>query len=73
MICSCNHISQPLNGRRKDRHRCLDGARKRDTHAAVLFGPVLGLCLDQCDLAEATARLVRNPGVDLGLFDQLVY
>ena len=33
--------------------------------------PFLGLCLDQRDLVEAS--LVRNPGVDLGLFDELVY
>ncbi len=33
--------------------------------------PFLGLCLDQRDLVEAA--LVRKPGVDLGLFDELVY
>ena len=33
--------------------------------------PFLGLCLDQRDLVEAS--LVRNPGVDLGLFDELDY
>ena len=31
----------------------------------------LGLCLDQSDLVETT--LVRKPGVDLGLFDELGY
>ncbi len=33
--------------------------------------PFLGLCLDQRDLVEAS--LVRKPGVDLGLFDELTY
>jgi PD-(D/E)XK nuclease superfamily len=33
--------------------------------------PFLGLCLDKRDLVEAA--LVRRPGVDLGLFDELVY
>jgi hypothetical protein len=33
--------------------------------------PFLGLCLDQRDLVESA--LVRKPGVDLGLFDELVY
>lgn len=33
--------------------------------------PFVGLCLDQRDLVETT--LVRNPGVDLGLFDELAY
>ena len=33
--------------------------------------PFLGLSLDQRDLVEAV--LVRQPGVDLGLFDELVY
>ena len=33
--------------------------------------PFLGLCLDKPDLVEA--GLVRKPGVDLGLFDELVY
>jgi hypothetical protein len=33
--------------------------------------PFLGLCLDKRDLVEAS--LVRKPGVDLGLFDELVY
>jgi CRISPR/Cas system-associated exonuclease Cas4 (RecB family) len=33
--------------------------------------PFLGLCLDQRNLVEA--NLVRNPGVDLGLFDELTY
>jgi hypothetical protein len=33
--------------------------------------PFLGLCLDQRDLIETA--LVRKPGVDLGLFDELVY
>jgi hypothetical protein len=31
----------------------------------------LGLCLDKPDLVEG--GLVRKPGVDLGLFDELVY
>ena len=31
----------------------------------------IGLCLDKRDLVEAA--LVRKPGVDLGLFDELVY
>ena len=31
----------------------------------------LGLCLDQRDLVEG--ELIRKPGVDLGLFDELVY
>jgi hypothetical protein len=31
----------------------------------------IGLCLDKHDLVEAA--LVRKPGVDLGLFDELVY
>ena len=73
MISSGIDISQPLTARRKYRHRCLDGARERDTQAAVLFGPVLGLRLHQCDLAETEASLVRNPGVDLGLFNELVH
>ena len=33
--------------------------------------PFVGLCLDKRDLVEAA--LVRKPGVDLGLFDELVY
>jgi hypothetical protein len=33
--------------------------------------PFIGLCLDKPDLIEA--GLVRKPGVDLGLFDELVY
>jgi hypothetical protein len=33
--------------------------------------PFLGLCLDQRDLAEA--GLIRKPGVDFGLFDELAY
>jgi hypothetical protein len=33
--------------------------------------PFLGLCLDQRDLVEA--GLIRKPGVDLGLFDELGY
>jgi hypothetical protein len=33
--------------------------------------PFVGLCLDQRDLVETS--LVRNPGVDLGLFDELAY
>jgi PD-(D/E)XK nuclease superfamily len=33
--------------------------------------PFLGLCLDKRDLVEA--GLIRNAGVDLGLFDELVY
>jgi hypothetical protein len=33
--------------------------------------PFLGLCLEQRDLVETA--LVRKPGVDLGLFDELVY
>src|SRR6202795_917563 len=33
--------------------------------------PFVGLCLDKPDLVEA--GLVRKPGVDLGLFDELVY
>jgi hypothetical protein len=33
--------------------------------------PYLGLCLDKPDLVEAA--LLRKPGVDLGLFDELVY
>jgi hypothetical protein len=33
--------------------------------------PFLGLCLDQRDLVETA--LVRKPGADLGLFDELVY
>jgi hypothetical protein len=33
--------------------------------------PFIGLCLDKPGLVEAT--LVRKPGVDLGLFDELVY
>jgi hypothetical protein len=33
--------------------------------------PFIGLCLDTRDLVEAA--LVRKPGVDLGLFDELVY
>src|SRR5664280_1691237 len=33
--------------------------------------PFLGLCLDQRDLIEA--GLIRTPGVDLGLFDELAY
>ena len=33
--------------------------------------PFLGLCLDQRELVEAA--LIRKPGVDLGLFDELSY
>jgi hypothetical protein len=33
--------------------------------------PFLGLCLEQHDLVETS--LVRKPGVDLGLFDELAY
>ena len=33
--------------------------------------PFVGLCLDQRDLVEA--GLIRKPGVDLGLFDELAY
>ncbi len=33
--------------------------------------PFVGLCLEKRDLVEAA--LVRKPGVDLGLFDELVY
>src|SRR6266446_2060690 len=33
--------------------------------------PFIGLCLDKQDLVEAA--LVRKPGVDLGLFDELGY
>lgn len=33
--------------------------------------PFLGLCLDQRDLVET--NLVRHPGVDRGLFDELAY
>lgn len=33
--------------------------------------PFVGLCLDQRDLVESA--LVRKPGVDLGLFDELSY
>jgi PD-(D/E)XK nuclease superfamily len=33
--------------------------------------PFLGLCLDKRDLVET--NLIRKPGVDLGLFDELVY
>jgi len=33
--------------------------------------PFLGLCLDQRDLVEAS--LVRTPGVDRGVFDELLY
>ena len=33
--------------------------------------PFIGLCLDKHDLVQAA--LVRKPGVDLGLFDELVY
>jgi len=33
--------------------------------------PFIGLCLDKRDLVEAA--LVHKPGVDLGLFDELVY
>src|SRR5271165_5563444 len=33
--------------------------------------PFLGLCLDQRDLVES--GLIRKPGVDLGLFDELAY
>ncbi len=73
MIYSCIDISQPLTCRHRCRHRCPDRARERDTHAGVLFGPFLGLRLNQCNLAEAEASLVRNPGVDLGLFDELVH
>ena len=32
--------------------------------------PFIGLCLDKPDLVK---RAVRKPGVDLGLFDELVY
>jgi hypothetical protein len=33
--------------------------------------PFIGLCLDQPNLVEAA--LLHKPGVDLGLFDELVY
>jgi hypothetical protein len=33
--------------------------------------PFLGLCLDNQDLVESA--LLRKPGVDLGLFDELAY
>ena len=33
--------------------------------------PFLGLCLDHRDLVDG--RLIRTPGVDLGLFDELTY
>ncbi len=33
--------------------------------------PFLGLCLEQRDLVES--GLIRKPGVDLGLFDELAY
>ena len=33
--------------------------------------PFVGLCLDQRDLVAA--GLIRKPGVDLGLFDELAY
>ncbi len=33
--------------------------------------PFIGLCLDKQDLVEAA--LIRKPGVDLGLFDELVH
>jgi hypothetical protein len=33
--------------------------------------PFIGLCLDKPDLVAAA--LVRKPGVDLGLFDELAY
>ena len=33
--------------------------------------PFVGLCLDQRDLVDTT--LLRKPGVDLGLFDELAY
>ena len=33
--------------------------------------PFVGLCLDQRDLVETV--LLRKPGVDLGLFDELAY
>ena len=33
--------------------------------------PFLGLCLEKQDLVQAA--LIRKPGVDLGLFDELVY
>jgi hypothetical protein len=33
--------------------------------------PFLGLCLDKRDLVDAS--LIRKPGVDLGLFDELIY
>jgi len=33
--------------------------------------PFIGLCLNKHDLVEAA--LIRKPGVDLGLFDELVY
>ena len=33
--------------------------------------PFVGLCLDQRDLVES--GLIRKPGVDLGLFDELAY
>jgi hypothetical protein len=33
--------------------------------------PFLGLCLDKRELVDAS--LIRKPGVDLGLFDELVY
>ena len=47
-------------------------------HSGILFPqnpcttcPFLGLCLDKRDLVEIA--LVRKPGVDRGLFDELVY
>jgi hypothetical protein len=33
--------------------------------------PFIGLCLDKSDLVETA--LVRKPGVDLGLFDELSF
>ena len=33
--------------------------------------PFIGICLDKPELVEAA--LVRKPGVDLGLFDELIY
>ncbi len=33
--------------------------------------PFLGLCLDKHDMVDAS--LIRKPGVDLGLFDELIY
>jgi hypothetical protein len=33
--------------------------------------PFIGICLDKQELIDAS--LIRKPGVDLGLFDELVY